>query len=195
MKKVLLLAIMGLIGSKLHAQEFKHGVGTGFMFSVTPGTEETKSLITLNYYPRVNIPLSNATSIAVGVPLGFGFGGSFYTGSSENSNSFNFEINAPVMAEFNFGAGAVKSYHKKFGAFVGAGFGMHYQHYNSNVEYTGYPKMTFNHNQTGYGPAGSLGVRFGVGRGMHNIEIRTSYMRTLGDDGGNIVGTSCLFNF
>ncbi|RAJ73502.1 hypothetical protein CLV59_11355 [Chitinophaga dinghuensis] len=193
MKKVLLLAVMGLMGSKLYAQDFKHGIGTGFIFSTPPGTVGSEGDVSLNYYPRVNFELNKSTSIAVGVPLAFGFGGSYSDGFGGTRKTFSFAINAPVMAEYNFGAGAVKNTSRRFGAFAGAGFGLHYGHYYYSDSY--YEDLSVNSNKTSAGPAASLGVRFAVGRGKHNIEVRTSYMHTLGNDGGNIVGTYCLFNF
>jgi hypothetical protein len=48
---------------------------------------------------------------------------------------------------------------------------------------------------SGWGPAGNVGARIGVGHGSHNIEVRFSYMKTLDDSKSNVIGIGGLFNF
>ncbi|MBV7529496.1 hypothetical protein [Chitinophaga sp. sic0106] len=191
MKKLFTLLVVCLMSTYVFAQEFRHGVGSGFLVQVPEG-DEGEALPTLLYYPRVCFPMSSGkTSISIGVPLTFGIAASW--GDSGNSASFAF--NAPVTAEFNFGAGAVKNSGKRFGFFVGAGFGYHYASYTEDFDYWGGEDYVYSGSSSSVGPAGDLGVRFKVGKQNHNIEIRTSYMRTVSDDVYDVFGLNCLFNF
>ncbi|WP_291909240.1 hypothetical protein [Chitinophaga sp. CB10] len=194
MKKVLSLLVVCMLGMHAFAQEFRHGAGTGVMVQA-PELGDAEGLATLLYYPRVNFPVSNNAAVSVGVPLTFALGSSFSWGSSVNSTSISFAFNAPVTADFNFGAGAVKNNGKRFGFFAGAGFGYHYATFREDVDYSDYGSYTAKGSGAGVGPAGDAGVRFKVGQRNHNIEIRASYMRTISDNVYDVFGLNCLFNF
>ncbi|SHM85796.1 hypothetical protein SAMN05444266_11271 [Chitinophaga jiangningensis] len=191
MKKLFTLLVICLLSNYVFAQEFRHGVGTGFLVQVPEG-DAGEVLPTLLYYPRVCFPMSSGkTSISLGVPLTFGIAASW----GESGNSASFAFNAPVTAEFNFGAGAIKNSGRRFGFFVGAGFGYHYATYSEDSDYWGGEAYDYSESAAGVGPAADAGVRFKVGNRNRNIEIRTSYMRTVSDNVYDVFGLNCLFNF
>jgi len=60
-----------------------------------------------------------------------------------------------------------------------------------NVDGDGYTV----HKVSTFGPVGNAGIRFGVGSGSHNIEVRFQYMKGLSDVKANIFGVGAAFNF
>ena len=100
-------------------------------------------------------------------------------------------FDAPLMFDYNYGAGSSKEAGDKFGFFGGVGFGFHANQYFATDDY-GYSQSS---KMSGWGPAGNMGIRIGVGQGSHNIEARFSYMKTLDITKSSVVGIGALFNF
>jgi hypothetical protein len=136
-------------------------------------------------------------SVSVGIPFTVGVSGSYSAsynsqyGSSSN-NTLSVMFNAPLIINLNMGAGSTKETESRFGYFVGAGFGYHYGTYNLSdiINYEGYATKF-----SAIGPVGNAGVRFGVGRGSHNIEVRFQYMKGINDVKPNIFSVGAAFNF
>ena len=204
MKKFFLLTAVSIIGlSSAHAQRFIHGIGTGVFVDGSSKTV-TKASTTLTYSVRVSFAETENTSISVGIPLSVGINGvdeynyDSYTGEY-SYNSLGYMVNAPVMVNFNIGAGSAKGCQSRMGFFIGAGFGFHSGSVQRKVPpyYYDYVEYEDPYTSTGtVGPAANMGLRIGVGaRKKHNIEINTFYMKGMTSHKPHIGGLSCLFNF
>ncbi|QHS59070.1 hypothetical protein [Chitinophaga agri] len=203
MKRVFLLAAVCLAGiTSSHAQRFINGIGTGVFVEGASHTN-TKASTVFTYSPRISFAESENTSISVGIPLSVGFSATYnatydsYYGWDEES-MFGYMVNAPVMVNFNFGAGSAQGCQSRMGFYVGAGYGLHAGTVESEYydpEYYGY--YTDSRSMATTGPAANIGMRIGVGRKKrHNIEISTFYMKGItGDYKAHIGGLTCLFNF
>jgi hypothetical protein len=194
MKKFSFFVLLCIVTAPVFSQSFMHGVGTGIFVEKSKGYDPIATAI-LTYSPRVNITESDFMSLSVGVPLTVGLSGNYQSSSyyGEESGSFNFMANIPLMVNVNLGAGSSKECEDRFGFFLGAGFGYHFgtqtyidDYYEENVSKSG----------STYGPAGNIGFRFAVGSHQKNIEARLSYMKGLKDTyKTDVYGLAALFNF
>lgn len=197
MKKYLFgIALCTLAATAGFSQSFSHGVGLNIFVATAPGG---KAAVNggFTYSPRFNFIEQEDMSVSVGLPFTIGVSGSYSADynsqyGSSSSNTVSVMINAPVLINLNMGAGANKTTERRFGYFAGGGFGYHYGTYNLsdilNDDYTVEKLNTF-------GPVGNAGLRFGVGRGTHNVEVRFQYMRGLNDSKANIYSAGAAFNF
>lgn len=198
MKKISLLLLFSLSLSFGFSQSFMHGAGVGVFIADAPNTDVTAAGV-LTYSPRVNFVEAEALSVSIGIPLSIGFSGSYnynynsYYGSAE-SNTIRFMFNAPAIVNLNVGAGSTKDNEKRFGFFVGGGFGYHYGTYTK--EYIDGDYISYGEGYTGsFGPAGNVGLRFAVGSHQKNIEARLSYMKAISESKTAVYGIAALFNF
>ncbi|MEO5592477.1 MAG: hypothetical protein ABIR15_20870 [Chitinophagaceae bacterium] len=200
MKKMVFILCISLFTScAAFSQRFMHGVGLNIFVATAPGGKAAVNE-GFTYNPRFNFIEQDNMSVSVGIPLTVGASFSYnadynsYYGSS-TSSSFSLMVNAPVMINLNMGAGSSKNAERRFGYFVGAGFGYHYGTFNLsdalNLDDEGYTV----HKLNTFGPAGNAGVRFSVGHGSHNIEVRLQYMKDINDVKANIFGGGAAFNF
>ncbi|MBW8688298.1 hypothetical protein [Chitinophaga rhizophila] len=202
MKKFFLLAAFCLTGITVtHAQRFIHGVGTGVFIDGSDRTT-TKASTVLTYSPRFSFAETANTSVSVGIPLNVGVNGSAYyvfDGYEDyyEETSLGFMLNAPLMVNFNFGAGSSAGNKSRVGFFVGAGYGVHvgttvYESYFFEGRYY----ESESHTETTTGPAGNIGIRIAVGaKKRHNIEINTFYMKGMSAHKPHIGGLTGIFNF
>ena len=179
------------------SQSFMHGAGLNVFVATAPGG---KAAVNggFTYSPRFNFIEDKNMSVSVGIPFTVGVSGSYSADynsqyGSSSSNTLSLMLNAPVIINLNMGAGSTKTTESRFGYFVGGGFGYHYGTYNisdilNNDDETVHKLNTF-------GPVGNAGIRFGVGRRTHNVEVRFQYMRGLNDSKANIYGVGSAFNF
>ena len=206
MKKFFLATLLLMLASSSFSQSFMHGAGLSVVGSTTG--QGSNSDIGFGegfyYFPRFNFVETEALSVSVGVPLVLGI--SATTGSSSyydqygnyyynDNSSVGFMINAPLIVNLNMGRGSTKDNTKKFGYFVGAGFGYHHGDFlvdATDVYGYSYVKST---SSNVYGPAANAGVRFGVGRKHRNIEVRLSYMKGINENKPHIFGLAGGFNF
>ncbi|MFT3946471.1 MAG: hypothetical protein QM763_05795 [Agriterribacter sp.] len=198
MKKISLLFLFAVSFMFGFSQSFMHGAGAGVFIESAPNTD-ANAAFALTYSPRVNFVETEALSVSIGVPLSMGFSGSYnysynsYYGSSE-ANTLRFMFNAPAIINLNVGAGSTKENERRFGFFVGAGFGYHYGTYAK--EYMEGDYITYEEKYGGsFGPAGNLGLRFAVGSHQKNIEARLSYMKAISESKTAVYGIAALFNF
>ena len=191
MKKNVLVFVFVLSATLSFSQRFINGIGIT-VFST--GGAGFNSFITggITYSPRVNISESDNSAISIGLPLSIGL--SYSSGSSGNASA-SAMVNLPLVVNYNVGAGATKETESRFGFFAGGGFGYHVAAYaNDDDSYTG-------NNGDGtttvrsYGPVGNIGIRLGVGKRSHNIEIKGTYMKGLDNSKADIFGAAALFNF
>jgi hypothetical protein len=196
MKKFSVILGMFFIGNAAFSQSFMHGAGLSiFVATASGGSSAVNEGLT--YSPRFNFIEQENLSVSVGIPFSIGVSGSYNSNYSSNygsstSNTLSLMIDAPVMVNLNMGCGSSKENESRFGYFVGAGFGYHYGTYNLSQAVNEDDVTT---KFSAYGPAGDAGVRFGVGKGSHNIEVRLQYMKGLNDAKANIFGVGSLFNF
>lgn len=193
MLRKLLFTVLSLCTLQLaKSQSFHHGVGTGALIS-TMKNAESNVYGTLMYNPRVSFAETENSSISVGIPLSVGIAGSYnYNSYDGSSGSLSYMVNAPLMVNFNYGAGSSDEAESRFGFFAGAGFGINHGNWYYADDYYG---ESYSESQTSYGPAANAGVRFAVGNGSHNIEVLLSYMKGLNEGKPNIFGIQGVFNF
>lgn len=194
-----MLTMLVLSAKAGFSQSFMHGVGLNVFVATAPGGRAAVNE-GITYSPRFNFFEQDNMSVSIGVPFTAGASFSYnadynsYYGSS-SSSSFSFMLNAPVIINLNMGAGSTKETESRFGYFIGGGFGYHYGNYNiSDIVNYGDDGYTSAKLST-FGPVGNAGVRFGVGRGTHNVEVRLQYMKGLNDSKANIYGGGAAFNF
>ncbi|NIG55360.1 hypothetical protein [Chitinophaga sp. Cy-1792] len=196
MKKFILLAAACVLGYTSYGQSFMHGAGA-VVFVAKPTGGDASAVGGLTYSPRFNFVEKDNMSVSVGVPLSLGLGGSYSSdrGSySGESNNLKFMFNVPVMFNLNIGCGATPDVESRFGFFVGAGYGYHYQSINENYSDSFENSYSYSGKSSTTGPVGNAGIRFGVGED-HNIEVKFSYMKGITNDKPSIMGIGALFNF
>lgn len=198
MKKCTLLLTAILFFGGGYAQSFMHGVGTGTLVN-TMSQSETGVFGTLMYNPRFTISENETNSLTIGIPLTIGLTGSYsYSSYYGSESTLRYMINAPLMLDINWGAGSSPEAEDRFGFFFGGGFGFNRGSYvvDEITTIDGYPYTeSVEKNLSTYGPAANAGVRFGVGRRTHNIEILLSYMKGLNENKPNTFGIQGVFNF
>ena len=195
MKKFMLAIALLLSLSSAFSQRFMHGVGITALVSTASGSG-TSIGEGFTYSARFNVIETENLALAIGIPLSVGISSNIYTsynssGYGSDVTSIGLVLNVPVIVSLNMGRGATKANRKKFGYFVGAGFGYH--HGDFITDSYAYANGTYSSND--FGPAANAGVRFGVGRKHRNIEVRLSYMKGLNDTKPNVFGLAGLFNF
>lgn len=206
MKKVILSFVLVLFLGTSFSQTFMHGAGITVVGSTT-GQGSNSDIgfgEGFTYFPRFNFVETEALSVSVGVPLVVGisaisnsgytydqYGNSYYNDNS----SVGFILNAPLIINLNMGRGSTKENTKKFGYFVGAGFGFHHGDFISDMYDPNTGDYIGSYSSNTYGPAANGGVRIGVGRAHKNIEIRLSYMKGINENKPSIFGLAGAFNF
>lgn len=201
MKRILLLLAVGLFGSAAFSQTFRHGVGLGaYGGFLDKNNGEVTVFSTVHYTPRFHFMESDNTSLSVGLPISIGVAGSYsYVSDYYDEyieSDIRFMINAPLMVDFNWGAGATRETGKRFGLFAGIGAGFHYgdfveEYYDSNNMYW----YNDTRSVTSFGPAANLGMRFAVGRRQKNVEVRFAYHGGLTSPRAHVFGLGAHFNF
>lgn len=203
MKHIFIVSLLFLSSFHLRAQSFLHGAGAGFSLveSNMPGGK-LKVYFTLHYYPQATFLETETFSISAGIPLTVGMSGSYNAsfssrGDSYEENSLLGLFQAPVMVNFNGGAGSSKDNEQRFGYFFGGGFGYHTVGIAAPGDYYDgslydYTSKTY---AKGFGPAANAGLRFAVGSHQKNIEIRVSYMKGLQTFKPALLGLNAAFNF
>ncbi len=189
MKKLLFSMLVICISGASQAQNFMQGVGINVVLQSTSGfsADPVGAII---YSPRVSFMETETSSFSVGIPMSFGISG-HYNSQDYGDNSLGLMFDAPLMFDYNYGAGSSKEAEDKFGFFAGVGFGYHSNQYIVSDDYGN----DYSSKMGGWGPAGNIGVRIGVGHGSHNVEARFSYMKTLDNSKSNVMGIGGLFNF
>ncbi len=152
---------------------FSHSIGfTGFG-GITPDLYQDQSYTAFGftYSPRVNfLVLSPASSFSFGTHLTFG--GSFSAstdnyGDTHTASTYMADI--PLVLEYNFGNAATREAFKRWGFFVGGGYGWH--NARANVDYEGYLYPEDVHLA---GPVFNVGMRFPIA--LASLGIRFSYL-------------------
>jgi hypothetical protein len=192
MKKIFLSSVLVLSVTLCFSQRFINGIGA-CVFST--GGNGFNSFVTggLTYSPRVNVYESDMSSVSIGLPLSIGI--SYSSNSNSGAASASAVVNLPLVVNYNFGCGSTRHNESRVGFFAGGGLGYHVAAYaNDNDDYTG-------NNGDGtttiraVGPVGNAGIRIGVGRRSHNIELKASYMKGLDASKADIMGFAGIFNF
>jgi hypothetical protein len=197
MKKSLLVFVVSMFTTgAAFSQSFMHGAGLNIFVATAPGGKASVNG-GVSYSPRFNFIEQDDLSVSVGIPFTVGVSGSYsasYNSSygSSSSNTLSVMFNAPLLINLNMGAGSTKETKSRFGYFVGAGFGYHYGSYNLS-DALDYEDVATKFSTMG--PVGNAGVRFGVGSGSHNIEVRLQYMKGINDVKPNIFSAGAAFNF
>lgn len=200
MKRILLVLTLSLFISAAYSQTFRHGIGLSIQGGFLAKNDDAGVFFSaLNYTPRFHFMEKENSSLSVGLPISVGFGSYAYSDDFDDydfEDDINFMINAPLMIDFNWGAGATRDTKKRFGLFAGAGAGFHYgdfveEYYDPNDLYL-YKRTR---SVTSFGAAANIGMRFAVGRRQKNVEIRFSYYEGLNRPRTNVLGAGAHFNF
>jgi hypothetical protein len=189
MKKIIFLVIAVCLSGFAFSQTFIQGVGINVVLQSAYGVQ-ADPVGALIYSPRVNVMEMENTSLSIGIPMSFGVSGSYNTMDAGNS-TLGIMFDAPLMINYNYGAGSTKEVEDKFGFYGGVGFGYHMNQYVASDNYGN----DLSGQRSGFGPVGNIGARMGVGQGTHNLELRFSYMKTLDASKSGIVGIGLIFNF
>jgi len=189
MKKFIFSIAALCISGIAFSQTFRQGVGINVVLQSSPGFH-ADPVGAIMWSPRITFMETDNSSLSIGIPMSFGVSGTYNSQNIEN-NSLSYMFDAPVMFNYNYGAGSTKEAEDKYGFFAGAGFGYHTNQYTASDEF-GYG---YSGKMSGFGPAGNIGGRLGVGHGSHNLELRFSYMKTLDESKSNVMGFGFLFNF
>ena len=180
-----------------YSQIFKHSVGATILVIGSKGQIAQKDFLGMSYlksynfimeavevtyFPRLNFELGYNSSFSIGAPISIGIGAASDI-NKENSGVY-FSYSLPVMADLNLGLGAVEETEKRFGYFLGGGFGYGYV----NLELTsGSSKIS------SYGPLAHGGVRFKIGntgsittglfykQGLETLKYKTFGIQVLAD--------------
>lgn len=202
MKRIFLSLALAFFLSTSFSQTFMHGVGITVIGSTTGqgGNSDIGFGEGFTYFPRFNFVETEALSVSVGVPLMVGISATTGTSTDQygyvyDNSSVGFVLNAPLIINLNMGRGSTKENTKKFGYFVGAGFGFHHGDFISDMYDPNTGDYIDSYSSNTYGPAANGGVRIGVGRKHKNIEIRLSYMKGINENKPNVFGIAGAFNF
>jgi hypothetical protein len=199
MKKIILSGAVTLLFSFVSfSQTFMHGAGITIIGSTT--AQGSNSDIGLGegftYFPRINFLENESLSVSAGIPLCVGISATTSYDYGYTNNSIGFIINAPLIINLNIGRGSTKENQKRYGYFVGAGFGYHHDNFLTDSRYNpATNSYVDNYKSNTYGPAANAGIRIGVGRQHKNIEVRLSYMKGINESKPNIMGLAAAFNF
>lgn len=202
MKKILFSSTLVLFLNFSFSQTFMHGVGITVIGTTTGqgGNSDFGIGEGFTYFPRFNFIETEALSVSAGIPLVVGISavtGTTYDqyGYEYNNSSVGFVLNAPLIINLNMGRGSTRENTKKFGYFVGAGFGFHHGDFLSDTYDPNTGEYIDSYSTNTFGPAANAGIRLGVGRKHKNIEIRFSYMKGINENKPNVFGIAGAFNF
>ena len=183
---ILLFLALGFT-SVSFSQTFMQGIGVNLVMQSLPGYT-VKPVVGIIYSPKISFFEKDHTSLSIGLPLSLGYAGIYQTpGTNKNNITIGLMMDAPLIINFNYGAGSNKKTESRFGFFGGAGYGYHANPYindNSSNFYW----------ESGFGPILNTGIRIARDR-IHNVEIRFSYMKAMDDSKSNIFGIGAIFNY
>lgn len=188
MKKSLLFSALLLCASAGFSQKFINGVG---VCAFSTGGAGYSTFITggITYSPRVNIYSDENSAVSIGLPISFGIGYSSH--ESDGTASASAVVNMPLVLNYNLGCGSTRQNESRIGFFAGGGFGYHVAARATDDGYADNNTTTVE----SFGPVANAGIRFAVGRGVHNIELKVSYMKGLDTSKSDIFGLAGIFNF
>jgi hypothetical protein len=192
MKKSCLLIVMSLLGLRAaQAQHFTHGLGAAVLFMHSESAME-QTFIGFTYSPRFSFAEGKNTSLSLGIPLVLGFSRVSLPGMLDPVSP-SLMVSAPLVLNFNLGAGSSKACHKKYGFFVGGGYGYYRTNYAMEEEYLRTDRL-----QTAnmMGATANVGLRIGMGwQRKKSLEIKAFYLQGSTEHKPNTFGTACLLNF
>ncbi len=190
MKSILITALAVLFSKFTFSQTFMQGVGVVTFIQASPGYS-TSVTGGFTYSPKVSFMETGNSSLSVGIPVSAGVSASYsYSSYGGESGNLGLMLDAPLILNFNVGAGSSKETERRFGFFAGGGFGYHASSNRASDLFGN----DFSYKVAGFGPVANMGFRIGVGRRSKNIEIRFSYMKTLDISKSNLFGLGGIFN-
>ena len=133
MKKLLFSALALCLSGFAFSQTFMQGVGINVVLQSSSGFS-ADPVGAIMYSPRVSFMETDNSSLSVGLPMSFGISG-LITVRMLQDNSLGFMFDAPLMFNYNYGAGSTKEAEDKFGFFAGVGFGYHTHQYTASDDY------------------------------------------------------------
>jgi hypothetical protein len=189
MSKKSILSFLALgYASFSFSQTFMHGIGVNLVMQSLSGYTE-RPVMSMLYSPKLSFYEKDHSSISIGLPISLGYVGLYTSpGTNQNNTTIGWMLDAPLIINFNYGAGSNKKTDSRFGFFGGAGSGYHANPYNSDNSSNAFFW------ESGFGPEFNTGIRITIDR-KHNIEIRFSYMKAMDESKSNIYGIGAIFNY
>jgi len=184
MKKIILFVSIVLSCSISQAQfSFNYGLGVFLSGGKAEKASGTGKLINygVTVHPSFNLKEMEASSVSISAPVTLGVTGSVNSreGASENAS---FLLNAPLMIDYNSGAGSTSENMEGFGFFGGLGYGYH----------TG-ASVAFG-SASGTGPVVNAGLRYGLSlwREEQVISLRFSFMKGMNTNKTDVFGINLV---
>ncbi len=187
-KKYILSVIALSVSGFAFSQTFMQGMGVNLVMQSLPGYS-VKPVVGIIYSPKFSFFEKDHSSVSIGVPLSIAYAGIYNTQAGiENNTTIWLMLDAPLMINYNYGAGSDKKYPGKFGFFVGIGYGYHSNPFTDNSgDDVAYP-------ESGFGPVFNTGLR--IARDRHHIfELRFSYMKAMDVSKSDIYSIGAIFNW
>jgi hypothetical protein len=187
-RKYILTSIALSLSGFAFAQTFMQGMGVNFVMQSLPGYS-VKPVVGIIYSPKFSFFENDHSSLTVGLPVTFAFAGIYDTQAGMDINqTIGWMLDAPLMINYNYGAGSNKKVPGSFGFFVGVGYGYHSNPFTDN---SGDDVALV---ESGFGPVFNTGIR--IAKDPHHIfEFRFSYMKAMDISKSDIYSIGAIFNW
>jgi hypothetical protein len=187
-KKYILSALALSISGFACSQTFMQGMGVNIVMQSLPGYS-VKPAVGVIYSPKFSFFEKDHSSLTVGLPLTLAYAGTYDTmAGKETVINIRLMLDAPLMINYNYGAGSNKKDADRFGFFAGIGFGYHTNPYADNKS------DSLAYVESGFGPVFNTGIR--IAKDPHHIfEFRFSYMKAMDISKSDIYSIGAIFNW
>ncbi|HEX8460176.1 MAG TPA: hypothetical protein VF623_02050 [Segetibacter sp.] len=189
-----IIILIGLANA-LHAQNFRHSAGASAatMWATLFGPQKqgpfSLQTVYITYFPRINFPIMDGSSISAGVPISVGMG--TMNNSMFNARGSAFSYDVPFVLDYNNGFKTGEPGDDLFGFYFGVGIGYTSTKFDSLGITTASPKDV------------SFLIRGGARFGFfqvndelhHGITIGLFHKAGLSIDRFKTVGVNLLFDF
>jgi len=187
-RKYILTSIALSLSGFAFSQTFMQGLGVNLVMQSLPGYS-VNPVVGILYSPKFSFLEKDHSSLTVGLPLSFAYAGIYNTQAGiENNTTIGWMLDAPLMINYNYGAGSNKKVSGRFGFFAGFGYGYHSNPFTDN---SGDDVAI---GESGFGPVFNAGVRIARDR-HHNFELRFSYMKAMDVSKSDIYSIGAIFNW
>ena len=187
-RKYILTSIAFSLSGFAFSQTFMQGLGINLVMQSLPGYS-VKPVVGIIYSPRFGFFEKDHSSLTVGLPISLAYAGTYDTmAGKEIIVNIRWMLDAPLIINYNFGAGGTKKDAGRFGFFAGIGYGYHTNPYADNKS------DSLAYIESGFGPVFNIGLRIAKDQ-HHNFEFRFSYMKAMDVSKSDIFGIGAIFNW
>jgi hypothetical protein len=164
MRKISIIAVLCMASAISYSQKIMHAYGMnlaeisskktvnipGVPFPITEKFSLSQAMI--SYFIRYNVLEKNNASLSIGVPVSIGISIVENDAGFTTDRGIGFSYDLPVVMDYNFGCKSTLQNEKKFGGYVGTGFG----YFRANISGSNSSNLT----TSTYGPIFRVGFRF-----------------------------------